>query len=158
LLREPPHERNDPRPTFLVVDPDTGAIRREYPMDFDSAMVGAVRGRIIPTINANHDNHDEVVIADLEAGGVVARHALPAPEGDIEPSWAAYRVVDEGVVLVTRPYHRSPPAPSPTDPSQPPVSQPVWAEPVEIFRLDVVSGQRQLTCRLPGWSEVVIPG
>jgi hypothetical protein len=151
LARAYNREDSDPDPrreTYVVIDPATGAVRRELSVDFGQTQVsteGSVIGGgslVIQAITAPADP-GEVIVVDLATGRVRARHRLPAEQPAGYGFWHVAGLAGGEVVLV-RSYSFGSPVPK--------------SDPIQVFAMDVSTGRRRLTCTLPPRSELMLPG
>jgi hypothetical protein len=151
LARAYNREESDPDPrheTYVVIDPATGAVRRQITVDFgqsDVAVGGAgVRNGLLVVQNADTGTGpEEVIIVDLSTGRVQGRHRLPAEQPAGYGFWRVAGLTGGQVVLV-RDYSFGSPVPK--------------SDPVQLFAMDVATGQRRLTCTLPARAELILPG
>jgi hypothetical protein len=146
-------ESPDPDPrreTFVVTDPATGAVLREHTVDFGQDMPGgqdvpgrgAVGGRLIVRVTTmSKTDPGAVLIADLTAGRVIARYPLPMETPAGYGFWHAGRVAGDGVLLI-RDYSFG--------------GAPSAFDPIQIFSLNVSTGERRLTCTLPPHSQLIL--
>ncbi|HEX6871008.1 MAG TPA: hypothetical protein VF163_07920 [Micromonosporaceae bacterium] len=126
---------------YVTIDPATGAVLHEYPVDVGDRLE-LVSGQYLIWITQDIKREpNEVVVGDLFEGGVVARFSLPVESPPGYQFWGIWRFADGGVVLIRDFAFDFPP---------------VRADPVQFFTLDLASGERTLVCTLPPMVEYLL--
>jgi hypothetical protein len=140
------YDRRDPDPRhemYVTSDPASGAVLREYPVDFGAGGVGATAGGrlILGTTLTTAKDPGQVIVADLYRGAPLARWPFPAEYPAGYGFWTAGRLGGDTIVLV-RDYDFG--------------GEPPRSDPVQLFTLDVTTGERRLVCTLPPRTQLIL--
>jgi len=108
-------------------------VLKQYPVDFGEGGVGGTAdGRlIVSNTTSTPKDPGQVIIVDLYRGGPIAQWPLPAESPPGYGFWTAGRLGGDTVVMV-RDYDFG--------------GEPPRSDPVQIFTLDVATGERRLAC------------